>query len=58
MAESLSQGVYLRSVAGRVGFSRDLGATRSLTQGDEPGHSRTVANRSQQGAWQISEPRV
>ena len=54
----MSQRVYLLSVAGRVGYGRNLDATTSLKEGNEPGHSVMVANRSQQGAWQICEPRV
>ncbi len=32
-------GCDIRSTAGRVGFGRDLGATKSLTEGDGPGQA-------------------
>ena len=35
----MNRGCSCGAAAGRVGFGRDLGATRSLTEGDGPGQA-------------------
>lgn len=47
MSTSLDYSGFLHVRAGQVGFGRDMGATRSLLDDDEPGQAITATQAAQ-----------